>query len=360
MEPLSLKRYPSHRPIGFYNICYLEKGRFIINTEDGFAVVSTEDLGDRGSSSSVFIESVSGRLHERFMVLRTASGKPEALKLSSDDNSLTFNYVWPVYSDSEPIRYSYILENYDKEWSGESRQEFKEYTKLPHGKYVFKVRARNIANGKTTEDSIDVHIAAPWFLSWPAYLVYILLSGMLIWLIYIVIMRISDRKARVLAERKEEELRQKHLKAELEHKAEDLAVSTMNLIRKNEILQQIDSDVQKAADYVGSDNNRTGALLAKIRKDIHQNIAHDDDWQKFEKNFDVVYEDFLKRLGEKFPSLTVADKKMCAYLKMDLSSKDMAPLLNMTVRSVEMTRYRLRKKLELGRSESLTAFLQKF
>ena len=74
----------------------------------------------------------------------------------------------------------------------------------------------------------------------------------------------------------------------------------------------------------------------------------------------MVYEDFLKRLGEKFPSLTVADKKMCAYLKMDLSSKDMAPLLNMTVRSVEMTRYRLRKKLELGRSESLTAFLQKF
>ena len=360
LDSLSLKKYARNRPIGFYNMCYLEKGRFIINTEDGFAVVSTEDLGDRGSSSSVFIESVSGRLHERFMVLRTASGKPEALKLSSDDNSLTFNYVWPVYSDSEPIRYSYILENYDKEWSGESRQEFKEYTKLPHGKYVFKVRARNIANGKTTEDSIDVHIAAPWFLSWPASLVYMLLFGLLIWLIYFIIMRISDRKARVLAQRKEEELRQKHLKAELEHKAEDLAVSTMNLIRKNEILQQIDSDVQKAADYVGSDNNRTGALLAKIRKDIHENIAHDDDWQKFEKNFDVVYEDFLKRLGEKFPSLTVADKKMCAYLKMDLSSKDMAPLLNMTVRSVEMTRYRLRKKLELGRSESLTAFLQKF
>lgn len=360
LDSLSLKKYASNRPIGFYDLCYLEKGRFIINTEDGFAVVSTERLGDRGSSTGVFIESVSGISHNKLMVLRTDCGKPADLKLPSGDNSLTINYVWPVYSDSDDIRYSYILENYDKEWSPESRQEFKEYTKLPHGKYVFKVRARNIVNGKTEEDSIEVHIAAPWYLSWPAYLVYLLLFGLLIWLVYIIIMRISDRKARVLAQRKEEELRQKHLKAELEHKAEDLAVSTMNLIRKNEILQQIDSDVQKAADYVGSDNNRTGALLAKIRKDIHENIAHDDDWQKFEKNFDVVYEDFLKRLGEKFPSLTVADKKMCAYLKMDLSSKDMAPLLNMTVRSVEMTRYRLRKKLELGRSESLTAFLQKF
>lgn len=74
----------------------------------------------------------------------------------------------------------------------------------------------------------------------------------------------------------------------------------------------------------------------------------------------MVYNDFLKRLGEKFPRLTVSDKKMCAYLKMGLSSKDIAPLLNMTVRSIEMTRYRIRKKLGLSREDNLTEFLQKF
>ena len=101
-------------------------------------------------------------------------------------------------------------------------------------------------------------------------------------------------------------------------------------------------------------------LLGKVQKDIRENIEHDDDWQKFEHNFDMVYEDYLKRLGERFPQLTVGDKRLCAYLKMDLCSKDIAPLLNMSVRSVEMARYRLRKKMELSRDVNLTDFLQHF
>ena len=133
----------------------------------------------------------------------------------------------------------------------------------------------------------------------------------------------------------------------------------MNLIRKNEILLKIDSDVEAAVGYINTDKNKTGIILTGIRQDIRENIGHDNDWQKFEHNFDIVYDDFLKVLSQRFPNLTVSDKKMCAYLKMDLSSKDIAPLLNMTVRSVEMTRYRLRKKLGLSREESLTDFLQK-
>ena len=178
-------------------------------------------------------------------------------------------------------------------------------------------------------------------------------------MIYRLILYISTRKAQVIAKKKEEEMMQKHLKAELEHKAEDLAASTMNLIRKNEILLKIDSDVEAAVGYINTDKNKTGIILTGIRQDIRENIGHDNDWQKFEHNFDIVYDDFLKVLSQRFPNLTVSDKKMCAYLKMDLSSKDIAPLLNMTVRSVEMTRYRLRKKLGLSREESLTDFLQK-
>ena len=74
----------------------------------------------------------------------------------------------------------------------------------------------------------------------------------------------------------------------------------------------------------------------------------------------MVYDDFLKRLGNEYPVLSVSDKRICAYLRMGLSSKDIAPLLGMTVRSVEMTRYRIRQKLGLGRESSLTSFLQRF
>lgn len=97
-----------------------------------------------------------------------------------------------------------------------------------------------------------------------------------------------------------------------------------------------------------------------MRENIDSNIRHDDDWKKFEKNFDIVYDEYLTRLGNTFPELTVSDKKLCAYLKMDLSSKEIAPLMNLTYRSVEMTRYRLRKKLNLSREQNLIEFLQRF
>lgn len=97
-----------------------------------------------------------------------------------------------------------------------------------------------------------------------------------------------------------------------------------------------------------------------MRENIDSNIRHDDDWKKFEKNFDIVYDEYLTRLGNTFPELTVSDKKLCAYLKMDLSSKEIAPLMNLTYRSVEMMRYRLRKKLNLSREQNLIEFLQRF
>lgn len=97
-----------------------------------------------------------------------------------------------------------------------------------------------------------------------------------------------------------------------------------------------------------------------MQRMIKDNIKHDNDWEKFKENFDIVYEDYLKRLEEKYPNLNMTESKICAYLKMNLRSKDIAPLLNITVRSVEMNRYRIRKKMNLRREENLTDFLQKF
>jgi DNA-binding CsgD family transcriptional regulator len=97
-----------------------------------------------------------------------------------------------------------------------------------------------------------------------------------------------------------------------------------------------------------------------MERNIKQNIENDSNWKRFEENFDLVYENYLKRLSEMYPDLNTSDKKLCAYLKMDLSSKDIAQLLNMSIRSIEMNRYRLRKKMDLDRDVNLSEFLQKF
>jgi DNA-binding CsgD family transcriptional regulator len=158
------------------------------------------------------------------------------------------------------------------------------------------------------------------------------------------------------------ELKNQRLQYDLRHKSQELANSTMNLIRKNEILLYISLNLNKVSEEIteNSDPKTIHRQISKMQDDIKKNIEHDNNWKRFAENFDLVYENYLKRLSEHFPNLTISDKKLCAYLKMDLSSKDIAPLLNMSYRSVEMSRYRLRKKLELDRDSNLSEFLQKF
>ncbi len=77
-------------------------------------------------------------------------------------------------------------------------------------------------------------------------------------------------------------------------------------------------------------------------------------------NFDQVHENFLLRLREAFPELTAKDLRLCAFLRLNLSSKEIAPLLNISARGVEISRYRLRKKLQLDHKEHLTDFILRF
>ncbi|MDE7334817.1 MAG: transcriptional regulator, partial [Muribaculaceae bacterium] len=97
--------------------------------------------------------------------------------------------------------------------------------------------------------------------------------------------------------------------------------------------------------------------LSHIQTAIEQNISHDDDWSTFNRNFDVVYGDYTKRLHELHPQLSQADIRLCCYIKMGLTSKEIAPLINISFKSVEMARYRLRKKIGLSPDRSLTDYI---
>ena len=82
-------------------------------------------------------------------------------------------------------------------------------------------------------------------------------------------------------------------------------------------------------------------------KKIDENIASHDDWKTFETNFERAHEEFIMKLKTAYPKLTPSDLRLCAYLRMNLSSKEIAPLLGISVRGLENHRYRLRKKMGL-------------
>jgi DNA-binding CsgD family transcriptional regulator len=99
--------------------------------------------------------------------------------------------------------------------------------------------------------------------------------------------------------------------------------------------------------------NKLNILLKKINKEIDNKQQK----QVFETYFDEVHEEFFKRLKGKYPEISPREMRLCAYIRMDLTSKEIAVLLNITDRGVEISRYRLRKKLELPRETNLSTFL---
>ena len=212
------------------------------------------------------------------------------------------------------------------------------------------------------ETSIDFCIKYPWYLTKWAFAIYIILLGGFIFGLYVLARKAYESRIAEISRRKEKEMQEEQMKNDLRNKANELATSTMNIIRKNEELIDIQEGLNRAEKMLrsGEKTEKVIGVIGEMRDNIDSNIRHDDDWKKFERNFDIVYDEYLTRLGNTFPELTVSDKKLCAYLKMGLSSKEIAPLLNLTFRSVEMTRYRLRKKLNLTREQNLIDFLQKF
>ena len=163
------------------------------------------------------------------------------------------------------------------------------------------------------------------------------------------------RREALLAEKKIINLKNEKLKIEMIHRDKELANQTMDLINKNKFLVKIKEDLEKLKKSTTDESlkDKISMLINKIDKDID----HKKQWEVFETAFDEVHEDFLQRLKEKFPNLTPKELKLCAYLRMNISTKEIAPLMNISVRGVEICRYRVRKKLNIDRDQNLTRMI---
>ena len=98
----------------------------------------------------------------------------------------------------------------------------------------------------------------------------------------------------------------------------------------------------------------------RLLRKIDNSIAHEDEWELFEHNFNQVHEEFFNQLKVNHPKLTHKDLKICAYIKMNLLTKEIAPLMNVSIRGLETHRYRLKRKLNLENDKSLNDYLRNF
>jgi FixJ family two-component response regulator len=132
----------------------------------------------------------------------------------------------------------------------------------------------------------------------------------------------------------------------------------MNLVKKNETLANIKTSLQGLKKSV-KDPDSNKAIQQLIRK-IKSEETQDEHWEQMMMHFNQLHSGYFDKLKDTYPELTPKDLKMCAYLKMNLTTKEMTSLLNVTTRGVEASRYRLRKKFKLQKDQNLTEFLMQF
>ena len=143
---------------------------------------------------------------------------------------------------------------------------------------------------------------------------------------------------------------EKHiLELELLSKSSQVAGKSLSIAKQSEMIEKVQGILEKETDI--------NKLKSEVKKAIKINAVNKHEWESFETNLNQIHNEFITTLSKKFPNLTSKDIKLCIYLKMNLSSKEIAPMMNISFRGVELHRYRLRKKLQLETEENLSQFL---
>ena len=340
-------------------------GQAIIGTEEGFAALSLDqsDISAKGDSvTHPYIRKV--YIGQYADTLFYGCRQPVIIRWG--DNAIRLEYSASSYDTAKSILYSYRLDGpVEEDWSPYSHRRIKEYTNLPEGTYTFRLRVTTTSSEHPEETAFSFTILPPWYRSWWAYTLYILLLSALGGLAY---RRLQKSRQRLIAQKDEqiqereeeiETLREEKLEIELRSKQDELVRSRMNIVRKNEMLQDIRKTAVSLNNSLSEENlPASKRRIVRLIGQIDTNIGHDDDLEAFRDSFDAIHHNFLQLLSQRYPELSHKEKMLCAYIRMGLQSKEIAPLLNISTRGVEISRYRIRQKLNLDTKESLTDFLQ--
>ena len=345
-----------------------------IGLTDGLAHYDSKLIKNFITKPKIFIRSFSNL--EDTLVYGNEKKLTKKYKIPYRSNYVKFTFSSPTYENIENVKFSYQLDGFEDKWSAWSGVSTKEYTNLREGDYNMKVKAINSYGIESNEAIVSFKITPPWYRSYFAFIFYFI--SIIIALSYIrkgIQNKIRKNKyyetveQRRLYLEKESKIRQEQyelekeieklkndkLKIQILVKDKELVNNSLQVVKKNKILNGI---IHKLKDIdIESFDESTKFQFSKLNKSIVKEVNADNSWKDLEKHIKNVHFDFLKRLKEKFPTISPRELDLSTYLLMNMSTKEIAEIMNISNGGVELARYRLRKKLDLNKKENLIGFL---
>jgi DNA-binding CsgD family transcriptional regulator len=366
---------------GFESVYSWDQKNVLFGIEDGFAHYSPADGANLLAPFSVHIRefrSMNDKLNTTFTTGYLQSLIHNQLHIPSysfaqNAFDITVSATW---HGSGVVEYATLLEGFDQNWSSWSDQQKRQVTRLPEGDYTFWVKARNMYGVETEPSGFQFIVTPPWYRTAWAKITYALTMVVAIVLVWVLTRKMIDKSRRreilkqqkqfkateerlqheaLLNEKEMIRLRNEKLRNEMLHKEKELANSAMHVIQKNDFLIKIKEDLQKAIH--SRDHELMNKRINQVVKRIDNDIDNESHWEVFETHLEQVHEDFLDRLQNKHSDLMPRELKLCAYLRMGMSSKEISSLMNISTRAVENNRYKLRKKLGLDQGDNLIEYI---
>ncbi|MBU2525535.1 MAG: LuxR C-terminal-related transcriptional regulator [Bacteroidetes bacterium] len=354
---------PQHKRktmVGYENVTKLSEGKYLIGNTTGYIILQTDQ-----TEIPDFQLYLNGISHINKKDVSTQHPVNESFQVPYDFRELRFEFSTQNLDITNPTLYQYKLSGFDEHWSDWSQESKVGFIFLDWGNYTLQVRAKRADKLSSNTIAINFEVRKPWYWSSKMILLYALLTIFVVYLIHITYRRYYHKKQRHLLTEQQKQveelerinqeqiirLKNDQLNLLIEKKNQELESTTSNLIQKNELLNNIKKEIKKV-----KNQNEVKSLLDFIEN----NRDESSDWKLFEDAFNKADKEFLNRLKEKHQALTNNDLRLCAYLRLNLSSKEIAPLLNISIRSVEIKRYRLRQKLGLTHDENLTDYILSF
>ena len=348
-----------------YNNVFVDNDVVYFNLNNGIASYSknTDSLSPT-LESALSLSSVTASSSDKKEKRLPLSGNVE---LESNYRDLLFSVSLPHYNKLS-VHFHYVLQGgQGMALTSDLKEPEIRYGSLDYGEYTFQAEAYNDLGQKIGEVEYHFAIARPFYLSYYAFALYLIVLTALVYFF-------SKWRANRAMEKKRKEYeaeqvqqnikmreqehlitlqQQQLLEAELSAKSKDLASMALGVFAKNEVLEKLRTVVQES--LVKGQYGRKN--LESLLKLINENIETQEFWDVFQNNFDLIHEKFFRNLRERYPSLTATDLRFCALLRLNLSTKDIAQMTNLTIRGVEAARYRLRKKLDIPDGTGLVDFL---
>lgn len=367
--------------IGGFQFVYPHDNRNVFyGAEYGFIHYDPSFKKDYSKSFRAYLREVTSTSADTVFFRGMVEGRHQLKgEIAHKNNSIQFFFSANDFENPERIEYATFLSGLENTWSGWSLQSNREFTNLREGDYTFQVKARNLYKVESMPVTISFTVSHPWRRSPMAYGLYgfiVLLAGFVGALLIrrkIIRSRLEAEAAKERQFRQREEelkrlsleaekevirLRNEKLKEEMLLKDKELANSTLQMIQKNKLLVSLKNDLKQLGAI--SQDQEIRSQIRMLTKKINRDIDEESQWKVFETHFENVHEEFLKRIKAAFPALTPRELKLCAYLRLNISSKEIALLMNISTRGVEISRYRLRKKLNLEHDINLTDFIMTF